>query len=64
MDDLAAVRAEILSSATEDLTGVYEAWWTANVMRPHLVLRGWSAATTRRTDTRDAIPICEARPPR
>ena len=38
MDDLAAIRAEILSSATEDLTGVYEAWWTANSMRPHLAL--------------------------
>ena len=38
MDDLAAMRAEILSSATEDLTGVYEAWWTANTMRPELAL--------------------------
>jgi hypothetical protein len=38
MDDLAAVRAEVLSSATEDLTGVYEAWWTANTMHPELAL--------------------------
>ncbi|MCM0622812.1 hypothetical protein [Nocardioides bruguierae] len=38
MNDLAAVRAEILSAATEDLTGVYEAWWTANTMRPDLAL--------------------------
>lgn len=38
MSDLETIRAEILSSATEDLTGVYEAWWTANTMRPHLAL--------------------------
>ena len=38
MSDLESIRAEILSSATEDLTGVYEAWWTANAMRPHLAL--------------------------
>lgn len=37
-NDLSQVRAEILSFATEDLTDVYEAWWTANTMRPHLAL--------------------------
>jgi hypothetical protein len=38
VSDLESIRAEILSSATEDLTGVYEAWWTVNTMRPHLAL--------------------------
>lgn len=30
VDDIETIRAELLSAAVEDLTGVYEAWWTAN----------------------------------
>ncbi len=38
MPDVDKVRAELLSSAVEDLTGVYEAWWTANTLLPMLRL--------------------------
>lgn len=33
-------RAEILSIATEDVNGVWEAWWTVNSLRPQLPLSG------------------------
>jgi hypothetical protein len=36
--DLDDVRAEILSTATEDLNGVWEAWWSANGLLPALPL--------------------------
>jgi len=38
VSDEDAVRAEILSSATEDLHGVWEAWWIANRLFPTLRL--------------------------
>ena len=38
VDDVETIRAELLSAAVEDLTGVYEAWWTANTLRPHLAV--------------------------
>ena len=38
MEDLDDVRTEILSTATEDLNGVWEAWWTVNRLRPELPL--------------------------
>jgi len=33
-------RADILSIATEDLIGVWEAWWTVNTLQPQLPLSG------------------------
>ncbi len=38
MQDQREPRAEILSIATEDLSGVWEAWWTVNTLRPQLPL--------------------------
>lgn len=38
MPDQSDVRAAILESAVEDLTGVYEAWWTVNTRHPTLLL--------------------------
>jgi hypothetical protein len=38
MADLDDVRAEILCTATEDLNGVWEAWWSVNSLLPALPL--------------------------